>query len=40
MQPAGYVTIDGEDWIVFKPYQPDTHLRLYGLAADFDLQQN
>jgi thiol-disulfide isomerase/thioredoxin len=40
MAPAGFVTIDGENWIVFKPYQPDTHLRLYGLAADFDLVKN
>lgn len=39
-QPAGVVTIDGEDWIVFKPYQPDTHLRLYGLAAEFDVVKN
>lgn len=40
MQPAGFVTIDGEDWIVFKPFKPDTSLRVYGLAADFDLVRN
>ena len=40
MQPAGFVTIDGEDWIVFKPFKPDTSLRVYGLAADFDLVSN
>lgn len=40
MQPAGFVTIDGEDWIVFKPFQPDTSLRVYGLATDFDLVKN
>jgi hypothetical protein len=37
MQPAGFVTIDGEDWIVFKPFKPDTSLRVYGLASDFEL---
>ena len=37
MQSAGFVTIDGEDWIVFKPFKPDTSLRVYGLAADFEL---
>jgi thiol-disulfide isomerase/thioredoxin len=35
--PAGFVTIDGEDWIVFKPFRPDTSLRVYGLASDFEL---
>lgn len=39
MAPAGFVTIDGENWIVFKPFKPDTSLRVYGLAADFDIVQ-